>query len=973
MGLTLLAGPANAGKVALLLERYLAELQHEPILIVPNRSDIDGVERELLRHRGALLTGWIGTFDDLFERIARGNGGQRPVATEAQRALIVRKAVERLRTHGLGRSARTAGFSDTLSGTISELEAGLLDPDALEGDLRHLYAAYRGELDRLGLWDRDRERRYAAERVAGELGAWHGEPVFAYGFEDLTGAQWMLLEALAGRTDVTVSLPYEPGRPAFASLRRTAQDLGELTAGPVEELPARYGEFAHPALAQLERGLFAETPPQTPTALDGAIRFLEGAGSRGVLELVGNEVLELIRAGTAPEQIAVVCPSVERWRAPIETAFGSLGVPHSIEDRVRLGQTPLGHALLALLRFEWLGGSRSDLYAYLRSPYSGVPRRSVDFAEGRLRGRAIDVRERVEEETERLRGAGVPVLEELRSAGSPVVGIRAVAAAMLRAAYGLESPPADEGSRQDLRTHDAVLRLFRELEGWERLDGTLSQEEVVAALERTTVRAGAAGEPGRVAVLDLLKARTRRFEVVFVLGLEEGSLPRRTPASPFLGEDTRRQLGGRLLRPDGPSRDRYLFYTACTRPSRRLYLAREAATDEGTPREPSPFWEEVRALFPTAELERWTFRRPLSAFTWRLEEAPTERERLRALALLADGDQSAAEGLAAANGWGRRLRRAVEAFDRPTELRNPAVLARLQARTTVNVTELERFADCSSAWFVERLLDPKTIDADVDAKLRGSVAHTALHKFFSGLGRELGSERVESAQVEDAARFMRRCLDQALAGVRMEMTEMQRRELDQGLWRDLEQLVREEAASELPLVPRRFEVSFGSEKRSAPELQRGLELDGVTLSGKIDRVDVDPFSARGIVQDYKSGRHAHSAAEIERELRLQVPLYMLVLRDLIGIEPLGGIYKPLAGDRKGRGLLRAEARDEGLPGFVKADYLDEEAFWAQIESAKETAEQLAGRMRAGDIRHDPRGGECPTWCQLWPMCRVKRA
>ena len=157
---------------------------------------------------------------------------------------------------------------------------------------------------------------------------------------------------------------------------------------------------------------------------------------------------------------------------------------------------------------------------------------------------------------------------------------------------------------------------------------------------------------------------------------------------------------------------------------------------------------------------------------------------------------------------------------------------------------------------------------------------------------------------------MRACLEEALQGVRMDMTEMQARELDQGLWRDLEAVVRAECESELTLVPRRFEVLFGGE-RAAPELQRGLDLgDGLTLSGKIDRIDVDPFGARGIVQDYKSGKHAHSAREIESELRLQIPLYMLVLRDLVGLEPLGGLYRPLAGERKARGLLRAsEARD----------------------------------------------------------------
>jgi hypothetical protein len=219
---------------------------------------------------------------------------------------------------------------------------------------------------------------------------------------------------------------------------------------------------------------------------------------------------------------------------------------------------------------------------------------------------------------------------------------------------------------------------------------------------------------------------------------------------------------------------------------------------------------------------------------------------------------------------------------------------------------------------------------------------------------------------------MRACLDEAIQGVRMDMTEMQVRELDQTLWRDLEATVHEECASELRLVPRRFEVLFGGE-RAAPELQRGLDLgDGLTLSGKIDRIDVDPFGARGIVQDYKSGKHAHSAREIESELRLQIPLYMLVLRDLVGLEPLGGLYRPLAGERKPRGLLRA-SEGEILPGYSKNDYLDEESFWAAVENARAAAGRLAGRIRAGDVVHDPKGGDCPTWCDLWPMCRVPRA
>ncbi len=974
MGLTLIAGPANAGKVALLLERYFAALPEDPTLIVPNRADVERVERDLLQRGGCLLGGSIGTFDDVFERLARENGAHRPLASDAQRTLVLRRTVARARLGSYGPSARFGGFADALGTALAELGSGLVEPAGLGGELDELYRVYREELDRVGLWDRDLERSYAASRVSGELSAWGESPVFAYGFEDLTGAQWALLESLAARVPVTVSLPYEPGRPAFDSLSRTAADLASLADGAVVELPPASGQSAAPALAHLERALFADAAPPPP-ALGGAIRFLEAAGARGVLELVALEIAHALRGGASPEEIAIVCPSLERWRAPLETALVSAEIPFAFDGRLRLGLAPFGHALLSLLRFAWLRGGRRELYAFLRSPYSGLTRAHADYLEGRLRGRGVEVPQRVESETLRLRGQPLVFLDRLRAAPTATSGVAELARSMLRAAYGLESPPVSEGSRLDLRAYAAVTRLVSELERWEELDRPLGEEEIVAALERAFVQPFAPGEPGRVAVTDLLRARTRRFETVFILGLEEGQLPRRGDHSPFLDDDTRQELDNpraRLARPEQVSRERYLFYTACTRATRRLYLVREAANDEGSPREPSPFWNEVRGLFDVAEVARSTRRRPLSALTWPIQEAPSERERLRALASLTRSEPDAAASVARANGWERRLHRARGAFERPTRLTHPLVLEELRSKSTFGVTELESFADCSSIWFLERIIDPKTIDPQVDARLRGSIAHTALHRFYAGLPKRLGTDRVESDRLDDALAHLCECLEDAMGGIRLEIPDLDRLELGQSLRRDLEQFVRDEAERSSPLHPRRFEVSFGSE-RSAPELQRGLDLGDFALAGKIDRIDVDPHSARGIVQDYKSGKTAHSAAKIDEELRLQIPLYMLVLRDLVGIEPLGGVYRALAGERHARGLLRAEARDDGVPGFVASDYLGEDEFWAQIELAQDRARTLVGRIREGDVRHDPRGGPpCPPWCDLYSMCRIRR-
>ncbi len=992
MPLNLLVGPANAGKVERLLEQFATVLDRHPFLVVPNVGDIARLQRDLLKRSAALFAGRVGTFDDLFRELGAGEGA-RSALGDAGRRLLVRSLLDRAEPSSFSRSARFGGFIDALVEGFAELESATAEPGQVTGELGSLYSLYLDELERLSLADRELERWLVAERVVAEPDAWPRErPLFVHGFEDLTGAQWRLLDALAARAEVTVALPYEPGRVAFAALADTQQELSRRVSGRITELPARSSEYAHPALAFIERRLFEPGEAAAPP-IQGAVRFLEASGSRAAFELVAEEALALLRQGVEAEEIAVICPSLERRRASLETAFSAFGLPYVLEGRVKLAQLPFGHALCGLVRFAWLGGERSDLFSFVRSPYSEVTRSSADFLEGRLRGRAVHSPGRIETELALLRnGRQLADLELLARGGSPLEALRELSTLMLQRAYGLEGPPASQRARLDLRAFESVRALLDELEGWQESSGqALEQDDLLAALERAPVRIGSADEPGRVVVSDLLQTRARRFKAVFLIGLEEGSFPRRSSKHRLLDGEAREELEQKMATPPAAEeleRDRFLFYNACTRAYERLFLVRESAGEDGSPRQASPFWEELLGLFPAAEVERWTKRRSLSKLVWdETAQAPNERERLRSLAALASSQPAQARALARANGWERALERALHALERPTALVNPVVLDELRARRTFSVTELEAFGTCSQMWFTERVVSPREIDGEVDAKLRGSVAHQALYRFFSGLPKRFGADRVEEGRLDEQLEFLRECLSGAIAGqVRLELDELELVELEAGLWRDLEQFIRGEASSTLPLVPKRFEVGFGSERSSA-ELKRGLDLGELTVSGKIDRIDLDPFAARGLVQDYKSGRTAQSAAQIEAEFKLQLPLYLLVLRDLVGVEPLGGVYRALAGERPTRGLLRAEAREDGVPDFADNDYLEEDEFWAKVEWATATARTFAGRIRSGDVRHDPFGldvrtsesngderewGRCPGWCRLAPLCRVPR-
>ena len=131
------------------------------------------------------------------------------------------------------------------------------------------------------------------------------------------------------------------------------------------------------------------------------------------------------------------------------------------------------------------------------------------------------------------------------------------------------------------------------------------------------------------------------------------------------------------------------------------------------------------------------------------------------------------------------------------------------------------------------------------------------------------------------------------------------------------------------------------------------------LRGIIDRVDADDSTppTHAVVRDYKSGsaRPEHQVARWETDRQLQVALYMIAVRELLGLEPVGGFYQPLGGgDLRARGVF---LRD-GAPGeyLVANDGRDPEELGELLAGARARALALAARLRAGSLE------PCPATC-----------
>ena len=248
MPITLITGPANAGKAREVLGAVRRHLAHgeEPLLVVPTRADAERYRRELALE-GAVLGVRVERFEGLIGEVVRRVGASEPVLGRVARERVLAFLI----AGGAGGARRsTPGFVSALAATVAELEVRRVTPARLEAalkawvsadgsgaaagaeDLGRLYGEYRELLERIGRTDPERRATRALDALRREPALWGATPVLMYGFDDFGVLQLDAIETLGAVVDarVTVSLTYEPGRTALASRAGTFETLRPLAS-----------------------------------------------------------------------------------------------------------------------------------------------------------------------------------------------------------------------------------------------------------------------------------------------------------------------------------------------------------------------------------------------------------------------------------------------------------------------------------------------------------------------------------------------------------------------------------------------------------------------------------------------------------------------------------------------------------------------------------------------------------------------
>lgn len=1004
MSLTVVSGPPGSGREAAVLQRFEAVLDDDPLLVVPTADDVDRLERELCgRGAGGLLGGSVTSFPRLFEEVGAATGATGPPnLSRMQRLWLARAASRTTPLRQLRSSALREGFAPALEALISDLQAAGLDATGFElasrqlpnpsyeAEIGALFASYEALRGELGVSDQHATAARSVAALRTDPAAWRGRPVLLLGFDDLSRLQIELLGALSEACAVTIAITFELDRPALAAragLRGVLVDELGATAEP--PLGPRLPDPAATTLHQLERHLFQPDPPTA--APDQSLRLLEGAGDRGEAELIGREIARLLADGADPDEIAVTVRSPDRQAPLIARVLAGLGVPVAAEAQVPLAATSTGSALLELLAIESEAGTAAQVVSFLRGPVRARPE-SVDWLERRvLRERLESAAEALEAWRDGERERQVWELDAVREAASQPGGL---SRALIRIAADIAERPhlrsgvvPSSGPAVELRAAAEIGRALQEAAALG--PHAPARDQLAELLGHVRVPLWRGPTEGRVRILSPYRLRATRVRYLFVAGLVDGSFPARIGADPLLADDRRAELG-LPSRSDPGAEERYLFYSCAARPDRRLHLSYPVSDESGTPIPRSPFVDEVRALLgPPApadpvedELEAAiTIRTGLEQVVPDPDRASTTRELARALAGSAADAGVVAAALElpgqvreAALGALERARTALLAAADPGPLTHPEVIAELARERPYGASTIEEYDTCSYRWFVGHELDPQPLGPPPEPLEDGGLVHEVLERLYADppAGGPGPSEATAAVWGETAADLVRTVaaergwdLDGSQARIRIARFEAL---LARFLRRDAE------AAGPLDPDPSLLEASFGGRP---DDRYPAADLGDFRLHGRIDRIDVDG-RGHALIRDYKLSSRVIAGKKLIEEGKLQMPLYLLAVRGFGGLDPIGGLYSPLGATREDRprGLLNKQHKGTSIPAETRfhygTDFLDPEQFEEILERARSRAAEIVAGMRGGRIAREPRGGECPTWCALAPVCRIER-
>ena len=715
-----------------------------------------------------------------------------------------------------------------------------------------------------------------------------------------------------------------PEEALFYLTRKTVKDLTELAAKAGaprrRDVYAVMPEEVHrsPALEHLERQLFRHPahPYHGKKEEKPAIELIEASTIEEEVRQVFRTIRLLsLKEGYAYRDFAVVTGDPESYNDEIEKQAMRFHIPVYVDRTRGILQNPLTESIRSALTIINEAYSYESIFHYLRSGMSDLKQETVDRLENYvlangIRGRrkwGLPIGESDELEAARKRFLEeIAPLEKDERPGTAAVRTERLYAFLtgIDAQEKLENYArgfAEEGDpvremeySQIYREILSLLDQIHDLIG----DEKISAEDFVRLLDTgfQEIRLGTLPQQvDRVIAGDIERTRLSGVSVLFMVGVNDGAIPRGTSRGGLLSDPDRELLRQSGVELSGTPREqmfiqRFYLYLNMTKARDRLVVSYARMAEDGSALRPSYLIPLLQRLYPDAQL----LHPELDAAQERISTPQDACLYLAdSLREYADGTIRDPETFLTIYGYTaqreaahpdeaaypesiRFLKETAFLRYRPERLSHQISLGLYGQNMISSVSRLETGAQCMMRHFLQYGLHLMPRDEFIITPMdSGTVLHDSIERFSRTLlDRGISWQDLTPEQEEELVELS---LEQASAsyhGLLMYDSERSTYNL-QRMKRVLRRTVDTLRYQLLQgaFEPCGYELPFGEDPQIRFRLETGQEL---RLVGRIDRMDLCVRDEQVLVKilDYKSGYRDLKPDLVLRGLQLQLIIYM---------------------------------------------------------------------------------------------------
>ena len=652
------------------------------------------------------------------------------------------------------------------------------------------------------------------------------------------------------------------------------------------------------------------------------------------IENVAKEITKLVRdKNLRYREISVITKNIDSYSSLIRSIFAEYDIPVFIDEKRDLNQNIIVQYLLSIFEIFSSNFSKEAVFNYLKIGFSEIDEDDIFKLENYCTKWGIKknkwkseftygITEENKEEIQYLNKLRAQIINPLLELKKEFSNVKEVTKAVYKFLINqnieekvnnkineLQEIGQIDLANEYISSYKIILDIFDEIVlifGDDKLTIDKYTQILKTGLKNSEL-GKIPGTQDQVIVGDTDRSRSHKVDVIFIIGLNDGSFPSINKSEGFFGDKDRE-----ILKKDGIElangtienlyEENFNIYKSFTTAEKMLYLSYASSETEGKALRPAMIINKIKKIFPELEEKSDVINKEYEI----TNKMMTYQELLENITLMKDNKETDSiwnivyQYYKNQNEWDERLKKDLHGIDYtnvPQNI-NKQTIEKLYGNTlNASVSKLEKFAQCPFSYYLQyglRLKEKEELK--IQSFDTGSFMHETIDEFFKK-AREEDINLAELVTDEDKIQelvniVIREKLDMGKKYnfVATSKYKVLVKRLQRIVAKALKYIIEGIVYSEFNIEG--TEIEFGKKGEYKPILLQLDDRKKVEITGKIDRIDTaksDDGKYLRII-DYKSSAKNIDLNEVYAGLQIQLLTYLDAVCREEDLLPAGVLY-----------------------------------------------------------------------------------